>query len=95
MIATRVGVVRVERRRMKMGFSKPMDYNAVHHQIYLAGVEMRSPYNDGYVQWDIKQDLYKLKWLLDDIFRDAPKFVGEDEFLDEHSKKEMMRVLKR
>jgi len=78
-----------------MGFHKPMDYNSVHHQIYMAGVEMHSSYNDGYTQWYIKQDLYKIKWLLDEIMADAPEFVMEKEFLDEHSKVKMWRALKK
>ena len=76
-----------------MGFRKPMDYNSVHHQIYIAGVELNSPYNDGYVQWEIKKDLYKLKWLMDEILKDSPEFVGEAEFLQEQSKKQMWRTL--
>lgn len=95
MIVTKADIAHVTERRTPMGFNKPIDYHAVNHQIYMAGVELRSPYNDGFTQWDIKQDLYKLKWLLDDIFRDAPSFVGEDEFLEEHSKKEVVRILKR
>jgi hypothetical protein len=76
-----------------MGFSKPMDYNSVHHQIYLAGVELHSPYNDGYVTFEIKKDLYKIKWLLDEIMADAPKYSGEEEFLKEHDQKKMWRTL--
>ena len=70
-----------------------MDYNSVSHQIYIAGVELHSPYNDGYVQWEIQKDLYKLKWLLDEILKDSPEFTGEEEFLQEQSKKQMWRAL--
>ena len=76
-----------------MGFRKPIDYNAVQHQIYISGVELNSPYNDGYVQWEIKKDLHKLKWLLDEILKDSPEFVGEDEFLKEHEQVKMWRTL--
>jgi hypothetical protein len=76
-----------------MGFRKPMDYNSVNHQIYIAGVELHSSRNDGYVQWEIKKDLYKLKWLLDGILKDSPEFVGEEEFLKEQSKQQMWRAL--
>jgi vancomycin permeability regulator SanA len=76
-----------------MGFRKPMDYNAVHHQIYMSGVELNSPRNDGYVQWEIKKDLYQLKFLLDQILKDSPEFVGEPEFLQEQSKRQMWRAL--
>lgn len=72
-----------------------MDYNSIHHQLYTAGVELYSPYNDGYNQWSIKQDLYRIKWLVDEILSESPKFSGEEEFLEEHSKVKMWRTLNR
>ena len=78
-----------------MGFRKPMDYNSVHHQIYMAGVELHSPYNDGYVQWAVKQDLYKIKWLIDSILKESGTFSGEEEFLKENEQKQMWKTLKR
>ena len=77
-----------------MGFKKPMDYNSVHHQVYMAGVELYSPYNDGWNQWAIKQELYKIKWLVDAILNDSDRFSGEEEFLKEHEQKVMWRKLK-
>jgi len=76
-----------------MGFRKPMDYNSVSHQIYIAGVELHSPYNDGFTTFEIKKDLHKLKWLLDEIMADSPTFAGEEEFLKEHDQKKMRRTL--
>ena len=78
-----------------MGFRKPMDYNSVHHQIYMAGVELHSPYNDGYTQWAIKQDLYKIKWLVDAILKDSGSFSGEEEFLNEHEQTVMWKTLQK
>ena len=78
-----------------MGFRKPIDYNTVHHQIYMAGVELHSHYNDGFTQWAIKQDLYRIKWLLDEIMADSPKFSDEEEFLKEHEQVKMWRTLTR
>ena len=70
-----------------------MDYNSVHHQIYMAGVELNSPRNDGFVTWGIKQDLYKIKFLVDEILKSSPTFSPEAEFLEEQSKKQMWRSL--
>ncbi len=78
-----------------MGFRKPMDYNSVHHQVYMAGVELHSPYNDGYTQWAIKQDLYRIKWLVDNILKDSPTFSGEEEFLKDHEQHVMWKTLQR
>jgi hypothetical protein len=77
-----------------MGFRKPMDYNSVHHQLYMSGVELLSPRNDGFTQFEIKKDLYKLKWLLDEILKESSTFSGEEEFLKENEQKSMWRKLK-
>jgi vancomycin permeability regulator SanA len=77
-----------------MGFRKPMDYNSVSHQIYMSGVELNRPYNDGFTTFEIKKDLHKLKWMLDAIMKDSPTFSGEDEFIKEHEQKVMWRRLK-
>jgi hypothetical protein len=76
-----------------MGFRKPMDYNAVHHQICISGVELCSPRNDGFTTWEIKKDLYRLKFLLDEILADSPTYSGEHQFLEEHAKKKMWKTL--
>jgi hypothetical protein len=76
-----------------MGFRKPMDYNSVNHQICISGVELCSPRNDGFTTWEIKKDLYKLKFLLDEILANSPKYSGEQEFLEQQSKKKMWKTL--
>ena len=87
-------VVIVHVKDNKMGFRKPMDYNSVHHQIYMAGVELYSPGNDGFTTFEIKKDLHKLKWLIDEIMKDSPTFEGENDFIKEHEQKVMWRRLK-
>lgn len=81
-------------KETKMGFRKPMDYNAVNHQIYMSGVELCSSRNDGFVQWEIKQDLYRIKWLVDNILKSSPTFSGEEEFLKDHEKHVIFNALK-
>lgn len=80
-------------RRNKMGFKNPLDYNRMHHQVYMAGVELHHPGNDGFTQFEIKKDLHKIKWLIDEIIADAPTFAGEEEFLKEHEQVKMWRTL--
>ena len=58
-------------------------------------IEMNSPYNDGYLAWGIKQDLYLLKFMLDKVIADAPTFVGEDEWLKDKEQEVMMEILKK
>lgn len=76
-----------------MGFRKSLDYNTTQHNIYMAGVELHSPYNDGFTQFEIKKDLYKLKWLIDEILSESSTFVGEEEFLKENEQRKMWRTL--
>jgi len=90
-IAIREETVHV--RRIKMGFKNPLDYNRMHHQVYMAGVELHHPGNDGFTQFEIKKDLHKIKWLIDEIMADAPTFAGEEEFLKEHDQVKMWRTL--
>jgi hypothetical protein len=76
-----------------MGFRKQIDYNSVHHQIYIAGVELHDSRNDGFTTFEIKKDLHKIKWLLDEIMTDSPTYEGEAEFLKEHEQTKMWRTL--
>ena len=61
----------------------------------MAGIEINSPYNDGFNAWEIKKDLYKIKFLLDNIIHQSSTFAGEQEFLEEESKKNVINILKR
>jgi len=73
----------------------PLDPHSIKHQINISGVEINNNRNDGYTQFAIKQELYKIKFLVDAILKDSPKFAGEEEFLEEESKKEVWRVLQK
>lgn len=71
-----------------------MEFHEIVQQIRSYGADLRSPYIDGYTQWEQKQKLYLLKWMIDDMMRDSAIFTGEDKFLDQHSKQETVRILK-
>ena len=49
---------------------------------------------DGYVQWGAKQDLWRLKWILDQALKDCPHFSIEDEWLKEEEQKKIIKILK-
>ena len=78
-----------------MGFKKPLELSTVVYQISAAGRELNSPYNDGFTQWEIKKELYYIKFLLDDIIERSGTFNGEEEFLKEEFQKRMINILKR
>lgn len=44
------------------------------------------PYETGWNNWPCKQDLYRVKFALDDIIKNTPSFSGEQEWLDEQQK---------
>lgn len=77
-----------------MGFKKSWDPSVVAQHINSAAYECTSPYNDGFTAFYTKQDLYRMKWLIDDALNSCPKFAGEDEWLREQEKKRVIRILK-
>jgi hypothetical protein len=62
-----------------MGFKKlTLDdaYSAIRGSL----VEIHSPYNDGWTASACKQELYVLKYWLEDEFKKLPTFVGEEKW---------------
>ena len=57
----------------------------------------RSNHN-GFSTWPIKQDLYKLKWAIDDALAQCSEYSTEKEWVDEQTKlreqDKIMRILK-
>jgi hypothetical protein len=78
-----------------MGFRKPLDVNDVKLQLLQAHGEICSPYNDGFVQWELKKELYGIKFLLAEMLKQEPTFSGEDDWLEEQDKKRVWSELKR
>ena len=78
-----------------MGFKKSLNSEDIMSQIQSTAIEIRSPYNDGFVSLALKQDLYKLQFFLDDVIKNLPEFTEEAEFLDELSKIKIYRILKK
>ena len=52
------------------------------------------PHVTGWVNWPCKQDLYRVKFAVDEMLSKTPKFTGEDEWLLEQEKEKMWKVLK-
>ncbi len=77
-----------------MGHKKQIDVSSVAAQINAAAYECRSPYNDGFVGWGYKQDLYRIKWILEDALRRCPNYAGEEEWIREYEKTKVFEYLK-
>lgn len=51
--------------------------------------------SDSYVQWGAKQDLWRLKWIIEDAMKACPTFSHvEEEWLKEQEQKKIIRILK-
>lgn len=55
------------------------------------------PRMDGFTTWPCKQDLYRVKFALEDMLKNCPEYVDEQQWLDqqqlERDQKNMWRTL--
>lgn len=77
-----------------MGFKKSWDTVDVMSQISSLARECSSPYNDGFISWGCKQDLYKIQEAVNEAIRRCPTFSGEQEWLTEQEQKRIIKILK-
>lgn len=78
-----------------MGYRMPIDTNSIKHQIWIAGVEIRSPRLDGFTAWEIKRQLYEIQSLLDGVLGDSPVFAPEAEYLAERERLKIVDILEK
>jgi hypothetical protein len=52
------------------------------------------PYVTGWNNWPCKQDLYRVKFAVDEMLANTSRFSGEEEWLLEQEKEKMWKVLK-
>lgn len=76
-----------------MGHKYQLDIASIAAQINAAVYEQTSGYNDGFISWGYKQDLFRLKWILDDAIKRSPEYGPEAEWLREHEKKQVIKIL--
>lgn len=77
-----------------MGYKITHNPAEIMHRIRSMGYECRDMRTDSYIAWGIKQDLYRIKWLLDEALSKSPKFSIEDEWLEEIEKEKVIGYLK-
>ena len=51
------------------------------------------PHLTGWEQWPCKQDLYRVKFAVDEMLKKTSKFSGEEEWLEEHEKELVWKAL--
>lgn len=52
------------------------------------------PYVTGWNNWPCKQDLYRVKFAVDEMLTKTSKFSGEEEWLEELEKEKVVRILR-
>jgi hypothetical protein len=52
-------------------------------------------YVTGWNNWPCKQDLYRVKFAVDEMLKNTSKFTGEDEWLLEQEKEKIWKILKK
>jgi len=78
-----------------MTYKIDWDVPNIKHQLRRMYSECTSPYNTGWNSWPIKQDLYEIKFLLDDLINNAGNFAGEEEWLNQKEQEKIIQILKR
>jgi hypothetical protein len=53
------------------------------------------PYVTGWNNWPCKQDLYRVKFAVDEMLAQTSKFAGEKEWLEQLEKEKMWKALKK
>ena len=53
------------------------------------------PYVTGYVNWPCKQDLYRVKFAVDEMIKKTSDFAGEQEWLREQEAERIVNILKK
>ena len=77
-----------------MGFKKRWNVSEVCSTLSTIAGEVNSRYNDGFIQWHCKQDLYHIQIYLEELLAKMPRFSGEEEFLEELEKAKLWNTLK-
>jgi len=76
-----------------MGFKFSYNITNAAREINAAAYDASDMRIDSYLQWGAKQDLYRLKWILEDALKRCPVFGPEQEWLQEQEKKKVIKIL--
>jgi hypothetical protein len=49
----------------------------------------------GWVNWPCKQDLYRIKFAVDEMLEKTGNFYGEEEWLHEQEQEKILKILKK
>lgn len=78
-----------------MGYMKSLDTANIVLSVQRAGYDLSDMNLDGFTQFEVKKELYQIKWAIDQVLQKSPSFCGEEQWLEEQSKQKMWKELKR
>lgn len=77
-----------------MSYIKHWNVGDIIRQLNLCSSQVNSPFNDGWTSWGCKKDLLTVKYHLDELLAEAPKFSHvEADFVNEMEKQKTWKVL--
>jgi len=66
-----------------MPYVEKLGTNKIKEQLWQWDGVMHDPNIDGFNGWGCKTKLYEIKFMLDEMIEKAPKYAGEEEWLEE------------
>ena len=76
-----------------MGFKYSYNIENAIREVHSATRDASNSSNDGFIAWGAKQDLYRLKWILESALKSCPTFGPEKEWLHEQEKRRIIKIL--
>ena len=73
---------------------KDWNIEKIYSEISKISYAESDPRMDGFVTWGCKQDLYQLKWYIEDRLDKCSTYSGEDEFIRKREKQKTFKALK-
>ena len=78
-----------------MGYTRSYSITKAAQEINSAVYDATDSRMDGFVCWGAKQDLYRLKWLIEDAIKRCPHFSVEEEWVKEQEQKQLLDLLRK
>ncbi len=77
-----------------MSFKITWNADSIIRDLQACTHQVNNAYNDGFVSWGCKQDLYRVKYALDEMLSRSVRFAGEDEWIQKLEAERSWKILK-
>ena len=78
-----------------MGYHRRYDFNEITRGIRAMSAEMNDMGQTGFISWPIKQQMYELKWLIEESLESSSTYADEENWLHEQEQQRLINILKR